>query len=328
MGPVGGSQFEDLSFEAAPTFYSHRLRRFPNHFCHAPLNTRGLRVALLLGDVEDQITASEEDFERIRKQLGLDGPLHVQYVRWLGDFFKGDFGTSWTNRKPVIDRMAPRIFLSFELGVLAVFLAMSLGTVGGVIAAVRQDTWIDYLLRSSSMALQAMPGFWLALLVIFGLVAAFEWIPSISYRHIWEDPLRNLEVLLVPAFLVGLRSIAEILRITRSSVLEVLGEDYVRTAHSKGLSSYNVLGRHVLRNALLPVTTLAGFEVVFLMSGQIITEQIFNLPGIGKLFIQAVTARDLPVVQAIVMFIAGVVLVANLVVDLMYAWLDPRIRYT
>ncbi len=285
-------------------------------------------VALLLGDVEDQITASEEDFERIRKQLGLDGPLHVQYIRWLGDFFKGDFGTSWTNRKPVIERMAPRIFLSFELGVLAVFLAMSLGTVGGVIAAVRQDTWIDYLLRSSSMALQAMPGFWLALLVIFGLVAAFEWIPSISYRHIWEDPLRNLEVLLVPAFLVGLRSTAEILRMTRSSVLEVLGEDYVRTAHSKGLSSYNVLGRHVLRNALLPVTTLAGFEVVFLMSGQIITEQIFNLPGIGKLFIQAVTARDLPVVQAIVMFIAGVVLVANLVVDLMYAWLDPRIRYT
>jgi len=133
---------------------------------------------------------------------------------------------------------------------------------------------------------------------------------------------------LVPAFLVGLRSTAEILRMTRSSVLEVLGEDYVRTAHSKGLSSYNVLGRHVLRNALLPVTTLAGFEVVFLMSGQIITEQIFNLPGIGKLFIQAVTARDLPVVQAIVMFIAGVVLVANLVVDLMYAWLDPRIRYT
>ena len=253
-------------------------------------------VALLLGDVEDQITASEEDFERVRKQLGLDGPLHVQYTRWLGDFFKGDFGTSWTNRKPVIDRMAPRIFLSFELGVLAVFLAMSLGTVGGVIAAVRQDTWIDYLLRSSSMALQAMPGFWLALLVIFGLVAAFEWIPSISYRHIWEDPLRNLEVLLVPAFLVGLRSTAEILRMTRSSVLEVLGEDYVRTAHSKGLSSYNVLGRHVLRNALLPVTTLAGFEVVFLMSGQIITEQIFNLPGIGKLFIQAVTARDLPVV--------------------------------
>ncbi len=285
-------------------------------------------VALLLGDVEDQITASQEDFERIRKQLGLDGPLHVQYVRWLGDFFKGDFGTSWTNRKPVIERMAPRIFLSFELGVLAVFLAMSLGTVGGVIAAVRQDTWIDYLLRSSSMALQAMPGFWLALLVIFGLVAAFEWILSISYRHIWEDPLRNLEVLLVPAFLVGLRSTAEILRMTRSSVLEVLGEDYVRTAHSKGLSSYNVLGRHVLRNALLPVTTLAGFEVVFLMSGQIITEQIFNLPGIGKLFIQAVTARDLPVVQAIVMFIAGVVLVANLVVDLMYAWLDPRIRYT
>ncbi len=285
-------------------------------------------TALLLGDARDQSMATQEDFDRIREQLGLDGSLPQQYARWLGNFFQGDFGTSWFNRKPVLDRVLPRIVVSFELGLLAVTLATVLGTVGGVIAAVRQDSWVDYILRSSSMALQAMPNFWVILMVIVGLVAVFDWIPSISYRHIWEDPLRNLEVLLLPALLTGLRSSAEILRMTRSSVLEVLREDYVRTAEAKGLPRFKVLGRHVLRNALLPVSTLAGFEVVFLMSGQIITEQIFNLPGIGKLFITAVGSRDYPVVQARVMFIAFVVLLANLVVDIMYAWLDPRIRYT
>lgn len=285
-------------------------------------------TVLLLGNQEDQITATEEDFERVREKLGLNGSLPSQYARWLGNFFKGDFGTSWNNRRPVLDRMAPRIVLSFELGLLSVSLAMVLGTVGGVIAAVRQDTWVDYILRGGSMAFQAMPGFWVALMVIVALIAIFEWIPPISYAHIWQDPVRNLQVLILPALLTGSRSSAEILRMTRASVLEVLREDYVRTAEAKGLRRSRVLREHVLRNAMLPVTTLAGFEVVFLMSGQIITEQIFNLHGVGKLFISSVASRDYPVVQAIVMFIAAVVLVANLVVDLMYAWLDPRIRYT
>ena len=285
--------------------------------------------ALLLGGPPGEAydpTAGQA--ERIREQLGLDAPIPVQYARWLGNFIQGDFGISWNNRKPVIERMASRIFLSFELGLLAVLLATFLGTIGGVIAAVQQDKWIDYVLRSTSMTLQAMPGFWLALMVIAGLVAIWGWKPPIEYRHLWDDPVRNLSVLLLPAFLVGLRSSAEILRMTRSSVLEVLREDYVRTAEAKGLYRSRVLGQHVLRNALLPVSTLAGFEVVFLMSGQVIIEQVFNLHGIGKLFIQAVGNRDYPVVQAIVMFIALVVLLANLVVDIMYAWLDPRIRYT
>ena len=268
-------------------------------------------TALLLGNREDQITATPEDFERVREQLGLDGSLPSQYVRWLGNFFQGDFGTSWSNRIPVIERMAPRIVLSFELGLLSVLLACVLGITAGVIAAVRRDTWVDYVLRSVSMGLQAMPGFWVALMVIVILIAAFGWIPSVYYAHIWEDPLLNLQVLFLPALIVGSRSSAEILRMTRSSVLEVLHEDYVRTARSKGLTRRKILGVHVLRNALLPVTTLAGFEVVFLMSSQVIIEQIFNLPGIGKLFIQAVAARDYPVIQAVVMFIAGVVLVAN-----------------
>jgi len=285
-------------------------------------------TVLFLGNVEEAVQATPEEIEEVREKLGLKGSLPEQYVRWFTDFFRGDFGTSWTNRKPVLERMAPRIALSVELGALAIALACILGTVGGVISAVRQDTWIDYVLRSCSMTLQAMPSFWLALMVIMGLVIMFGWKPSIEYRHIWVDPMRNLSVLLLPAFLVGLRSSAEILRMTRSSVLEVLREDYVRTAEAKGLYRSKVLGRHVLRNALLPVTTLAGFEIVFAMSGSVIIESVFNLHGLGKLFIQAVGSRDYPVVQAIVMFVATVVLVANLVVDVMYAWLDPRIRYT
>ena len=285
-------------------------------------------VALLLGGEEGYQGATEEQFDAIREQLGLNGSLPEQYGRWLSDFFQGDFGTSWHTRQSVAERMGTRIITSFELGVLAVTIACTLGVVGGVIAAVRQDKWIDYALRASSMTLQAMPSFWLALIVIVLLVLVFEWIPSISYAHLWEDPLRNLEVLVIPAFIVGLRSSAEILRMTRSSVLEVLREDFVRTADAKGLRRNRVLFVHVLRNALLPVATLAGFEVVFLMSGQIIVETIFNLPGLGKLFVQAVASRDYPVLQAIVMFIAFVVLLANLTVDVMYAWLDPRIRYS
>ena len=285
-------------------------------------------TALLLGGEEVYENASQEQIEEVREKLGLSGSMPEQYIRWLGDFFRGDFGTSWHTRQSVAERMGTRIITSFELGVLAVTIACGMGVVGGVISAVKQDKWIDYALRASSMTLQAMPSFWLALIVIVLLVVVFEWIPSIQYEHIWNDPLRNLEVLLLPAFIVGLRSSAEILRMTRSSVLEVLKEDFVRTADAKGLHRSRVLFVHVLRNALLPVATLAGFEVVFLMSGQIIVETIFNLPGLGKLFVQAVAARDYPVLQAIVMFIAGVVLLANLTVDVMYAWLDPRIRYS
>jgi len=284
-------------------------------------------TALLLGDVDDQAMARPEDFERVRQQLGLDGTLPQQYARWLGNFIQGDLGISWANRLPVMERLGERIFLSLELGILSVGISVSLGLVLGVIAAVQRDSWIDYILRSLSMGLQAMPNFWVALMVIVGLIAVLGWIPSVYYAHLWEDPIQNLKVLWLPAMIVGLRGTAEILRMTRSSVLEVLNEDYVRTAYAKGLANRRVLAAHVLRNALLPVTTLAGFEVVFAMSGQIIVEQIFNLPGMGKLFIQSVAARDYPVIQAIVMFIAFVVLMANLLVDVMYAWLDPRIRY-
>ena len=285
-------------------------------------------TTLLLGGRDRALVATEEDFARVRNQLGLDKPLHIQYAAWAAKLMRGDLGTSWTNRKPVLDRMLSRIAVSAQLGVMAVLIASAIAIPGGVIAAVRQDTFVDYALRVVSMIFESMPNFWLGLLLIVGLLTIFNWIPPISYSTLWEDPWDNLMTLIFPALVVGSRSSAGMLRMTRSSVLETLREDYVRTAEAKGLYRSRILFIHVLRNALLPVVTLAGFEVVFLMSGQVVIEQVFNIPGLGNLFIQAIGARDFPVIQAIVMFIAGVVLVANLVVDLMYAWLDPRIRYT
>ena len=285
-------------------------------------------TSVLLRGRDRTIIATQADFDRIREQLGLDGSLPRQYIRWAGNFVQGDFGESWTNKRPVIDRMAPRIALSAELAFLSIALAMIIAIPGGIIAAVKQDTWIDYTLRTLSMGFDSAPNFWLALLLIVGLLWAFDWIPPISYRTPWENPWQNFQILIFPALIIGARSSAGMLRMTRASVLEVLREDYVRTANAKGLARPNVLFIHVLRNAMLPVITLAGFEVVILMGGLVVIEQVFNLPGIGKLLIQGVAARDYPVIQAIIMFVAGIVLVANLVVDVLYSWFDPRIRYT
>lgn len=285
-------------------------------------------TSVLLRGRDRTIIATQADFDRIREQLGLDGSLPRQYIRWAGNFVQGDFGESWTNKRPVLDRMAPRIALSAELAFLSIALAMIIAIPGGIIAAVKQDTWIDYTLRTLSMGFDSAPNFWLALLLIVGLLWVFDWIPPISYKTPWENPWQNFQILIFPALIIGARSSAGMLRMTRSSVLEVLREDYVRTANAKGLARPNVLFIHVLRNAMLPVITLAGFEVVILMGGLVVIEQVFNLPGIGKLLIQGVAARDYPVIQAIIMFVAGIVLVANLVVDVLYSWFDPRIRYT
>ena len=197
----------------------------------------------------------------------------------------------------------------------------------GVISAVKQDSLVDYGLRFFSMIFESMPNFWLGLLLLVALSIIFEWKPPISYRDLWEDPWANLQIMFFPALVVGARSSAGMLRMTRSSVLEVLREDYVRTAQAKGLHRVRILFVHVLRNALLPVTTLAGFEVVILFGGQVVIEQVFQIPGLGQLLVQAVAGRDTPLIQAIIMFIAVVVLLANLVVDLLYGLLDPRICY-
>ena len=284
-------------------------------------------TSVLLRGRDRTLVATAADFERVREQLGLNGSLPEQYFRWAGNFITGDLGESWTNKRPVLDRMLPRLALSAELAILAVLLAVVIAIPGGIIAAVRRDTWVDYLLRSVSMAFESAPAFWLALLLIVGLIWTFDWIPPISYSTPWENPWGNFQSLVFPALIVGARSSAGMLRMARSSVLEVLREDYVRTADAKGLTRPTVLFIHVLRNALLPVVTLAGFEVVILMGGLVVIETVFNLPGIGKLLVQAVAGRDYPVIQAIIMFVAAIVLFANLFVDILYSWLDPRIRY-
>lgn len=285
-------------------------------------------TVLLLGGRDRSMVATQEDFDRVREQLGLDRPLPVRYGEWAWDFLRGDLGQSLTNKLPVAERMLPRIAVSAQLGVMAVIIASLISIPLGVVAAVKQDSLIDYGLRFFSMIFESMPNFWLGLLLLVLLALAFDWKPPISYANLWEDPWENLKILIFPALVVGARASAGMLRMTRSSVLEALREDYVRTAHAKGLRQVRILFTHVLRNALLPVVTLAGFEVVVLMGGQVVIEQVFQVPGLGNLLVQSVAARDLPVIQAIVMFIALVALCANLLVDLMYGWLDPRIRYT
>lgn len=285
-------------------------------------------TVLLLGGRDRSMVATQEDFDRVREQLGLDRPLPVRYGEWAWDFLRGDLGQSLTNKLPVAERMLPRIAVSAQLGVMAVIIASLISIPLGVVAAVKQDSLIDYGLRFFSMIFESMPNFWLGLLLLVLLALAFDWKPPISYANLWENPWENLKILIFPALVVGARASAGMLRMTRSSVLEALREDYVRTAHAKGLRQVRILFIHVLRNALLPVVTLAGFEVVVLMGGQVVIEQVFQVPGLGNLLVQSVAARDLPVIQAIVMFIALVALCANLLVDLMYGWLDPRIRYT
>lgn len=285
-------------------------------------------TALLLGGRDRATAATQEDLDRVREQLGLNRPLPVRYGEWAWDFLRGDLGQSLTNKLPVAERVLPRIAVSAQLGVMAVIIAALISIPLGVVAAVKQDSLIDYGLRFFSMIFESMPNFWLGLLLLALLALAFDWKPPISYANLWEDPGENLKILIFPALVVGARASAGMLRMTRSSVLEALREDYVRTAHAKGLRQVRILFIHVLRNALLPVVTLAGFEGVVLMGGQVVIEQVFQVPGLGNLLVQSVAARDLPVIQAIVMFIALVALCANLLVDLMYGWLDPRIRYT
>ena len=284
-------------------------------------------TTVVLGGEDRANLATEAEIQRVREELGLDRNVVIQYRDWALNFLTGDLGQSLTNRQSVVERLQPRILVSAQLAVMAVGLAIAVSIPFGVIAAVRQDSLIDYGLRFLSMIFESMPNFWLGLLVLVALAIVFDWKPPISYKDFWENPWTNLQIMFFPALVVGARSSAGMLRMTRSSVLEVLREDYVRTAQAKGLHRVRILFVHVLRNALLPVTTLAGFEVVILFGGQVVIEQVFQIPGVGQLLVQAVTGRDTPLIQAIIMFIAGVVLVANLVVDLLYGLLDPRIRY-
>src|ERR1700736_771592 len=265
--------------------------------------------------------------QRLAHELLLDRPVAVQYGHWAAAFIHGDLGKSYRYGLPAWQIVRPRIPITVELAILALAVSIAVGLPTGVVSATRQNTWLDYGLRIFSLAGLSMPAFWLGMIVILLLVRTFGWIPSMLYIAPWVDLRAHLLQFMFPALTAGYRSAALINRITRSSMLEVLREDYVRTGRAKGLAGRAVVYRHALKNALLPVVTVIGTEFAFLIGGLIVTETVFNLPGVARYLVDAILWRDYPVVQNLVMFIAIVVVLTNLAVDLLYVRLDPRVRY-
>ena len=289
-------------------------------------------MRLAPGNITDIIFESagyvdEADRKRLEAELGIDKPVAVQYTRWLGDFVRGELGKSYRYDLPAWQIIRPRLPVTLELAVLALAFSVLLGVPTGVISAIRQDRPLDYLLRVLSLAGLSMPSFWLGMIVILLLVRSLGWIPSMTYVSPFDNLGANLFQFVLPALAVGYRSSALIMRITRSAMLEVLREDYIRTAWAKGQREALVVWRHALKNASLPVITLIGIEFAFLIGGLIVTETVFNLPGVARYLVDAIQVRDYPIVQNLVMLIAVVVVLANLTVDLLYTWLDPRIKY-
>jgi peptide/nickel transport system permease protein len=267
------------------------------------------------------------------QEIGLDRPLVVQFLSFIWGFCHFDFGISMWSGKPVATEIAARLPISLEIALLATVVAISIAIPLGTISALKQNTWIDLVVRTMAIGGIATPSFWLGIMSILlvldvsSAITGTPWMPPIDYVPIWKDPVRNLEMALLPALTVGYRYAAVSMRMTRSAMLEVMREDYIRTARAKGLLQQIIINRHALKNALLPVVTVLGIEFAFLIGGLVVTEQVFNLNGIGRLFVQAVQNQDYTLTQALVMLTVTVFVLTNLAVDLTYAWLDPRIRF-
>jgi peptide/nickel transport system permease protein len=280
---------------------------------------------LILGGDSGQIDRAQ--LAAMHRRLGLDQPLLVQFGTWLWGVLRFDFGTSLWTGGPVIEELLVRLPLSVELAVLATLVSVLLAIPFGMLAAVRQDTWVDYLVRVVSIGGLAIPSFWVGILVILFLVIYFGWGPPLEFTPPWVDPWANFQQMVWPVVTVGYRYAAVTTRMTRSAVLEVMREDYIRTAWAKGLGERAIVIRHALKNAMLPVITLIGTEFAFLIGGLVVTETVFTLNGVGRFVVDAVAHRDYPVVQALVFLIALSFVLVNLLIDLAYAWFDPRIRY-
>lgn len=283
-------------------------------------------IAILSAGGEGSYT--EEDVERMRAKLGTDKPYHIQYAVWVTNFVQGNFGDSFFYPEvSVASLVKTRFPVSIELAILALIISYIVAVPLGVLSAVKQDTWFDYVAKLFAVAGVALPTFWVGILVIFFLILFFNWLPPLGYKTIWEDPVKNLQQFIFPAIALGYFNTAFAARLTRSSMLEVLREDYIRTARSKGLREWIVIGRHALKNAFLPVVTVAGFQLSRLLGGAVLMEVIFVIPGMGSLLVASVLVRDYPIVQTFIMLVAVSVLILNLLVDLMYGWINPRIRY-
>ena len=296
-------------------------------------------LRLIPGDVCELRMAGEGSFvdeealATCRANLGIDQSIIVQFGQFIWGIIRFDFGLSMWSGQPIAYEIGLRFELSLQVAIMATLISVLIAIPLGTISAVKQDTWIDYVVRTFSIAGIAMPSFWLGILIILGLLIFTQswfgepWMPPIQYKPIWEDPWYNLSMLIWPAVATGYRYSAVATRMTRSALLEVLREDYVRTARAKGLLEKVIINRHALKNAMLPVVTVIGIEFAFLMGGLVVTEQVFNLNGLGKLFVESVTNNDYSLTQALVMVVVTIFVFTNLVVDVCYAWLDPRIRY-
>jgi peptide/nickel transport system permease protein len=289
-------------------------------------------LRLAPGDIVDILFSAAgyvdpQDKQAILRDLGMDRPYWIQYLEWIRGIASGELGKSYRYELPTWQLIRPLLPVTLELAVLAIVIAVLLGVPTGVISAIRQDSGLDYVLRVLSLAGLSMPSFWLAMVIILTLVAWFDWIPPMTYVGPGQNLRLHVLQFLLPALAVGYRSSALIMRITRSALLEVLREDYIRTARAKGQSPGLVVWRHALKNAMLPVVTVIGIEFAFMIGGLVVTETVFNLPGVARFLVQAIQWRDYPMVQNLVMFISIVVILSNLAVDLLYGVLDPRVRY-
>ena len=297
------------------------MRLIPGDICVVRLGSGG-------GTVDPRALAA------CHLELGMNRPVMLQFFDFIWGFFRLDFGTSMWSGKPVTTEIVARLPISLEIAVLATVVAVSIAIPLGAISALKQNTWLDVAVRIFAIGGIATPSFWLgivSILLVLDLSSALTgtpWMPPITYVPIWKDPIRNLSLVFLPALTVGYRYAAVSMRMTRSAMLEVMREDYIRTARAKGLINKLIINRHALKNALLPVVTLVGIEFAFLIGGLVVTEQVFNLNGVGRLFVQAVQNQDYTLTQALVMLTVTVFVMTNLVVDLFYAWLDPRIHFS
>ena len=277
---------------------------------------------------EGDASFTQEELEDLRRQLGTDRPIVVQYVDWIGGLVQGDLGTSiWRSGQPVTKLVGDRVFRTLELAVLAILIAVIFAVPLGVISAIKPDSVIDYFSRVIALVGISIPTFFAGLLVVLVLSRGFGWLPPLGYEDLWDNPWKNLQQMFLPALALGFYDMAFIARVTRSSMMEIIREDYMRTARAKGLGERIVLVRHGLKNAVLPILTISGWQFGRLFGGTVIIESIFKVPGIGTLLIETVFQRDFPTIQAIIIVIAVSIVIINLLVDLLYGLLDPRIRY-
>ena len=285
-------------------------------------------VLILGGSGDEDLIFTEKQLESLRDQLGLNDPLLVQYGDWMWSLLRGDFGgTSLTTKEPLGEILARRFPVTLQLTLITFAIAMSIALPLGVAAAIWQDRWPDYLARTVTILGLAMPNFWVALLLITGLIVFFSWAPPVIYVNFWEDPWTHLQIIIWPALVLSWGFSSYIARITRSTMLETLRQDYIRTARSKGLAERAVIWRHALRNALIPVVTIAGGFFGSLISGTVILETVFGIPGLGQGIVSAATSRDYPVIQTLTMFLVLLQLSVNLTIDIIYVFINPRITY-